>query len=233
MTVMRSSRFCMPFSGWPGRKRWQQVPHFLLLLVWLVGGTPVLGPSLGGEPAPMPHHPVPGDPMFKSTEIRGSLRGAIAVQGGDPAYAALQGLTSLGVVVAPLAPELARYGVTPPQVQREVEERLRQAGLRVVSTDEMETTPGSPAVYLDIYAPRPGYKDTYTYLVRLSLLQHVVLARDPTLQVPAVPTWVIEYLISSSAAKLPEMRADVLDIVERFIMTYQEVTRHHERGREK
>jgi hypothetical protein len=201
-----------------------------VLLAWIIGGLAVASPALKEGLSSMPQKALPGDPGFKVTRIRGTLRGAIVVLGDDPAYAALRGLTGVGVVVEPLDPGLARYGVTPPEVQRAVEERLREAGLRVLSADELVTTPGTPTLQLDIEMLPPGSQETWTYLMRLSLRQQVVLVRDPTLQVPAVPTWVLEALTTSSTARLHEMRGDVLELVGRFLTTYQYVTRPHEQG---
>jgi hypothetical protein len=230
MTTRHSPRLDRPIREWPGRMHRPQVLHVAVLLAWMVGCLAMASPALHEEPPAVPHQPVPGDPRFKVTRFRGTLRGAVVVLGDDPAYAALRGLTGLGVVVEPLDPGLARYGVAPPEVQRAVEERLRQAGLRVLSADALATTPGTPTLQLAIEMLPPGFPETLTYLMRLSLLQQVVLVRDPTLQVPGVPTWVLESLSSASAARLPEMRGDVLALVGRFLTTYQYVTRPHEQG---
>jgi hypothetical protein len=158
------------------------------------------------------------------------LRGAVMARRDDPAYAALRGLTGLGVVVEPFDPGLARYGLTQPAVQRAVEARLPPAGLRALSAEELATTPGTPTLQLAIEMLPPGAQETWTYLMRLSLLQDVMLVRDPTLQVPAVPTWVLEALTTASTARLHEMRGDVLELVGHFLTTYQYVTRPHEQG---
>jgi hypothetical protein len=223
MTTMPPHRLDMSFPGGPGRTRWPQVSHIAVLLAVLLGCTPMAGPSVGGEPPSMPHKPTLGDPAYKATSIQGTLRGAIMVLRDDPAYAALQGLTALGVSVEPFDPALAHYGVTSPEVQRAVEERLHQVGLRVLTVAELATAPGSPTLQLELEAPQPGPLNTYSYRMRLVLLQHVVLERDPALRVPAVPTWVIEYRTTSSAARLHEMQADVLDLVDRFLTSYQYV----------
>ncbi len=210
------------------RRRWPQVSSLAGLRAWLVGGLALASPARGEAPPPGPPTPVPGDPRFKAGWSRGTLRGAVMVRRDDPAYAALRGLTGLGVVIEPLETELARYGVTPPAVQRAVEARLQQAGLRVLSAEELATTPGAPTLQLAIEMLAPGAQETWTYLMRLSLLQQVVLVRDPTLQVPAVPTWVLEHRITAGAARLHEMPADVLALVDHFLRIYQSVTRPHE-----
>jgi hypothetical protein len=55
----------------------------------------------------------------------------------------LKGLTTLDVVIEELTPEAERDGVTKSQLQTDVELRLREAGLRVVSD-------GAASLYVNV-----------------------------------------------------------------------------------
>jgi hypothetical protein len=60
------------------------------------------------------------------------------------AVASLQSLPGIFVVVEDLSPELAESGVSEDQLKADVEEKLRGAGVKVLSLTEYLRTPGLP-----------------------------------------------------------------------------------------
>lgn len=60
----------------------------------------------------------------------------------------LQGLTGLGVVVGELSDDAKKILITSRDIQEIVEQKLRMAGIQVLSREERLRTPGMPYLYL-------------------------------------------------------------------------------------
>ena len=56
----------------------------------------------------------------------------------------LRGLPGVAVVIEPLHPTTERDGLTQHQLQTEVEQQLKNAGIRVLTQEEWKKTPGAP-----------------------------------------------------------------------------------------
>jgi hypothetical protein len=62
----------------------------------------------------------------------------------------LRGLQGVEVVVEDMTSMANRYGLTRPQVQTDVEFRLHRAGIRVLTPDEVDSSPGGSHLYINI-----------------------------------------------------------------------------------
>jgi putative peptidoglycan binding protein len=136
------------------------------------------------------------------------------------ARATLRGLSGVAVIVESMDPEAERDGLMKSQVQTEVELRLRQAGIRVLSREDRLTTPGKPFLYINIHASKRSDINLYAYYVTVELNQSAWLDRDPAIDVPAATTWSISGGGSVGGQRLRSVREDVLDYVDRFINAY-------------
>ncbi|MGH7183812.1 MAG: hypothetical protein ACREJN_17800, partial [Nitrospiraceae bacterium] len=63
----------------------------------------------------------------------------------------LRGLREISVLVEYLPDDVEREGLSRTQLQHDIEMRLRQAGLRVLTISEIANSPGAPYLYVAIY----------------------------------------------------------------------------------
>jgi hypothetical protein len=81
----------------------------------------------------------------------------------------LRGLPGVAVVIEPLHPTTERDGLTQHQLQTEVEQQLKTAGIRVLTHEEWKNTPGALYLYVDVAALRKSYGYTRTPLRCVSI----------------------------------------------------------------
>ena len=134
----------------------------------------------------------------------------------------LAGLAGVLVLVEGLNPDVERQVVTQSTLQTDVEVKLRQVGIRVLTETEWLAAPGSPslsvavdAVSLSLGEARP----VYAVVVRLELSQKVALHRNPVIALRA-PTWRTGSIVAATAGKVDKVREYVRDKVDEFINAY-------------
>lgn len=133
----------------------------------------------------------------------------------------LRGLTEVSVLVEYLPDDIEREGLNREHLKRDIEVRLRKAGLRVLTTSEIATSSGSPYLYVAVYAITGPTVTVNAYAITLTLKQLVHLSRNPTTEL-FVTTWEGPGLPGSlSAPRVLDLRNRISDAVERFIMDYQ------------
>ena len=81
--------------------------------------------------------------------------GAATAADSDWQRETLRGLKGVQVLVEGLSPELRDANLDATMVQNDVELKLRQAGIKVVTKTESSTTPGMPAlcIWADVRPP--------------------------------------------------------------------------------
>src|SRR5437660_9386418 len=107
-------------------------------------------------------------------------------QDGDLTRATLRGLRGVGVLVAPLDPEVERAGLTTLQLQTAVEGQLRKGGIPVFTTEERVSVPGKPVVDVHVHVVLRSYA-LVTYCIQVALHQQASLETDASLA--TVSTW--------------------------------------------
>jgi len=135
----------------------------------------------------------------------------------------LRGLKGIAVVVEALQPEAERDGLTKSQIQTDSELKLRQAGIRVLPTEESFKVPGSPYLYMNINTTKNdvlyGAFSTYVFSLQVALKQDVTLTRDSDLKGSAT-TWETHALGTVGANNLQDTRRVLGDLLDRFINDY-------------
>ncbi len=130
--------------------------------------------------------------------------------------ATLKGVDSMSVQVESPGLDAERDGLTKSQIQTDVELRLRESGIRV--------SPSPDWCFLNVNVTT--YKtsgDLYAFHISLEFNQWVMLVRDPDrLEYPGVTTWSHGTIGAASASRLPEVRSQVIDLVDKFIAAYLE-----------
>jgi hypothetical protein len=129
----------------------------------------------------------------------------------------LKGLRGVAVVVL-AAPEAEQGGLSQATLQTDVELKLRQAGIRVLTSTERPSAPGAPILVVTLGTTRSpaGF---YAYAVTVGLAQHVYLARDPTMGAWAT-TWTTGGVGYTGQAHVDTIRNTVRDYVDRFLNAY-------------
>ncbi|WP_455388628.1 hypothetical protein [Petrachloros mirabilis] len=135
----------------------------------------------------------------------------------------LRGLTEISVLVEYLPDDVEREGLSREHLKRDIEVRLEQAGLRVLTISEIAKSPGAPYLYIAVYPITPPSVNSNAYAIGLTLKQLVHLSRNPTTEFFAT-TWEGAAPAGSlSAPKVHDIRTKILDAVGRFIIDYQTV----------
>jgi hypothetical protein len=133
----------------------------------------------------------------------------------------LRGLREVSVLVEYLPDDVEREGLSREHLKRDIEGRLGQAGLRVLTISEIANSPGAPYLYVAVYPITTPSVNFNAYAIGLTLKQLVHLSRDPTTEFFAT-TWEGSAPPSSlSAPRVPDIRARILDAVGRFLIDYQ------------
>ena len=122
----------------------------------------------------------------------------------------LRGIKEVNVVIESIEPEIQDLGLTQAQVQADVEAKLREANITVSPNIER----GRPAVYLYVQVIRPEKISRLFYSISLSVLQNVILERDPNVRTNT-DTWVVRVLGMSSGPEA--IRSDIRSLLDQFI----------------
>ncbi len=142
-----------------------------------------------------------------------------AAQDTKSERATLAGLTGVYVLVEAMTPDAERDGLARSTLQTDVELKLRQAGIRVLSENEFTEVPRSPMLYLRVSTFRRSELSVSAFHIKLEVAQVVRLVRDPTITLPAA-TWEINRLGLVGSDKLSKVRENVRDAVDQFINAY-------------
>lgn len=133
----------------------------------------------------------------------------------------LAGIDALYVFVQGLTEGTQKAGLTAEQIQSEVENKLKQLGVRVVSEEEGIRLAGSPVLYVSISVYKRTRIAAFVYHVDVGVLQGVTLVRDPTIRAMSI-TWnkgQLGYCPSSALAK--SLRDTVEYLMDRFQEDYR------------
>lgn len=127
----------------------------------------------------------------------------------------LRGIEEVYVVIESIEPEIENLGLTQAQVRSEVETRLGEANIRVTP----DYQGGRAAVYLYVQVMRPEKINRLFYSISLSVLQNVVLERDPNVKTNT-DTWRLRVLGMSSG--MEAIRSDLRSVVDQFIEDFRQ-----------
>jgi hypothetical protein len=141
---------------------------------------------------------------------------------GDGQRETLQRLPGVWVVVEQVAPELAQGGLTAAAIQRETEETLHAAGLRLLSAEECWQTPGMPWLYITV-ALLKATETTYAATIAAVLHQEVQLTRLPQLKTFGVTWDAGTHVGAVSTEELPSIRRNIRALIDKFVEEYQAV----------
>jgi hypothetical protein len=155
----------------------------------------------------------------------------VARGGSENSRESLRGLTGVCVRVQRLSDSAVQDGLNERTIQADVEQRLKQAGIAVLTAGQAAQDPSNPILYVFVNAKplfypagvafdqagRPYNNPPYVVMVTVSLLQNVMSVRDPNLRLREMKTWDAGYLRSLDPAQLRQAGSTVSDLVDEFI----------------
>lgn len=130
----------------------------------------------------------------------------------------LVGLTGVGVSVEvkSVKSDAETEGLAPSTLRTDVELRLRQSGIRVLTDPDDAVKQGTLQLIVRTVKSEHGF---YAFHIDLKLWQLVTLIRDPSIA-SAAPTWSTGDGGFIGNKRLSEIRDRVRDMVDRFINAY-------------
>src|SRR5271157_296896 len=163
--------------------------------------------------------------------------GGVARGASENHRESLRGLTGVCVRVEHPSEGARQEGLDERSIQTDAEQKLRQAGIAVLTPSQATQQPGSPTLYIFVNAKqlfyptgvtfdpagRPYNSPPYIVMVVVALLQSVATVRDPNLRVSDVKTWDAGYLRTLDPGALKQARDTVGDLVDEFIGDWRAV----------
>ena len=134
--------------------------------------------------------------------------------------ATLKGLRGVRVLVEDLAPEVEQEGLVKAQLQKSLEERLRAAGIRVLTQEEAVKAPGEPYLYVNVNISfAKGEEEICSYSIDVALIQNVTLVRIPK-QAGYAVTWSTGGVGLIGKKSLSELKGTIEEIVDIFVKAF-------------
>jgi hypothetical protein len=169
--------------------------------------------------------------MNRRTWILPSLVSCLLLLASFPVFAidseltrrTISGLQGVNVTVEDIQPNIQKYaqkaGLTSEQIQRDVESRLRAAGIKVYSWGDWLKTPGKPSLYV-IVNTHEYEKYWYAYDVRLELKQMVSPEINPSAKTLA-STWSLNITGIANIGTLDSIRNSITRLTDGFVDAYR------------
>ena len=132
----------------------------------------------------------------------------------------LQGLEGVGVVVAPIKPEVEKYGLTKQYLQTDTELQLRQYGIKVLTGEE--PTPRSEITLLCVIVDvvRMEESSAVAAAIQVRFKESVLLLREPARICMFACTRQRGEVVHVGLRRIEDIRGIVKDIVNEFINDY-------------
>jgi|GEM_PF-847683 len=130
----------------------------------------------------------------------------------------LCGLKGVMVFIEDIDSDVEKHGLTKSLLKDQVESKLRQADIPVLTANEAFNMPGRPYLYLNLTTHDTGV-ELYSYSIRIELNQDVSMIRDPSIQASAT-TWIANVVGIVGAQNLPAVTEDVTQLTNQFVRDY-------------
>jgi hypothetical protein len=141
---------------------------------------------------------------------------SVSAQDSERTRRSLKDISALQVLVEDLPDGAKLLGLTGGSIQTDVELKLRLAGMRVVTSEEVFKIPGMPMLYVHVAVSKNG-KASFT---AVELQQNVLLERNSQSQV-GVTTWDVSGIGLNLDAQ--DIRDQIKDYVDKFLNAWLSV----------
>jgi hypothetical protein len=138
----------------------------------------------------------------------------------------LTGLPGFHVIVEDMQPNLLRYEKYAKQfdlnrgsIQREVEKRLKEAGIGVLSRDAWLRTPGRPVLYVNVNT-HESEKYWFSYNIKIEVRQLAFLEANPAVKTLA-DTWSLTMTGLTNIGNFRQINDDLKTLTARFVEAFK------------
>jgi hypothetical protein len=161
--------------------------------------------------------------VFAALSVFLLVMGGVARGAGENHRESLRGLTGVSVRVERLSGSANQDGLDARSIQADAEQKLKQAGIAVLTAAQAAQDPSAPVLYISVNARLPYNSAPYAVMMTVALLQNVVSARDANLKLREVKTWDAGYLTALDPTLLKQARTMVGDLVNEFVKDWRAV----------
>jgi hypothetical protein len=145
---------------------------------------------------------------------------AARAQARDLEDTSMRGLPGIYVFVDKLPQDLKPDGVLDVELESQVELLLKKAGIKILERPDALSLRGKPFLYFQVRGSKLRDQAAYAILVIGSLVQRVILERDPSLT-GFSRTWMISSFNSAGEQDLKrQIEASVTQVAEQFVKAY-------------
>ena len=135
---------------------------------------------------------------------------------------ALRGLPGVMIRVE-LNSTLKDDGMQKQPAYLDIEEKLREAGIKVYTEKQWREADGHPQLYIEVNASKVQDNwQFYTFSVNVHLMQDVYIVRDKQTALHQASTW---FRASAGHGYFGDIRTRIIDMVEYFAAAYVEANR--------
>jgi hypothetical protein len=137
----------------------------------------------------------------------------------------LKGLEGIEILVEEVKGELEDYNLTAIQIQTDVEAKLRESQIKILSKEENEKLQPSrkPYLFIKIHSRKmPWKREVFAYNIELTLKQLAVLPDQckSSRKYFYAPTWSKNIVGAIIPKELSEIREGVQQLMDKFIKAY-------------
>ena len=154
----------------------------------------------------------------------------------------LAGLQGVYVTIDDFQPNVKQYAdsesINKAQIQKDIEQKLKVNGIKVLSDSEWLKTPGRPVLYVNInthpsetkslisklLSDRREEKALFAFDIKVELRQVVYLETNPSIKTLS-DTWSMNMTGLVNVTNLAPLKTNTLSLVDRFINAYKSVNR--------
>ena len=149
-----------------------------------------------------------------------------AAEDSEPSRQTLTGLQGLYIIIEDFQSNILKYdrylrrsGLSKGQLKKDVEARLKTAGIRVLSKEEWLNTFGRPILYVNVNT-HENEKFWFAYDIKLELRQLVHLDAKPETKILA-NTWSINMTGLVNIGTFQRIKQSVNIVLDKFVLAYQ------------
>jgi hypothetical protein len=137
----------------------------------------------------------------------------------------LAGLQGLAVMVIPVNPDAEQNGINKDRIQSDIEQKLRNAGIKVLAGRELEK-PGFPYLNLDIAVAKDKAPELYRYNIKIEVYKQEIQNPQDEIETAfqwiSVKTWSAERTGTAPGSGLKDsIQKQLDDAVLKLIADYQ------------
>jgi len=137
--------------------------------------------------------------------------------------ASLKGLQGVFVLIEDLNPPEEQAGLKTADIKADAEQKLKAAGIPLLSKTQNIDTPGMPTLYISVSVASSTTTDLWPFSIDVNLEQQATLKRSPDIFVPTAVTWHVGSLGAVDKSNISSVRDRVNEQVAKFVNAYMKV----------